>query len=275
MLEQSSFSLKKRLFSNFYKMNSKKLKTRGLLSIVVCLIILAYSCIKDKNEKWIMVEVESISIPNVAYVDDTVSVWLYGYSGAANCFSFGDANLYFQDDTTVIVEAQGVQGLCYEEVPRFSYEHIVVFEEPGVYTFITKRSDRFVEIGKIEIIIYDPEEPYIETVPFKAKVEGVFAPPVAFAEDSVSIYIYGYLGPTDCYIFDNAELHLQNNNNVLIEAFGIQKSGDIVCNNAASLLNYHELIIVFPEPGEYTFVTMLSNGLFELGKIVIEPKPKD
>ena len=257
-------------------MTSKKLKTGVQLLIVVCFIAV-YSCKKLNNDWYFIVEIESTSLPNTAYVGDSVSIFLKGYLGPTSCHIFGGAYLYFQDDTTVVIEAWGTQDdlqfVCYEEESYFDHEVKVLFEEPAEYTVVTMKSDNLVEVGKITIKI-KPDEPIIEKEPFKARIDGAFAQDKAFVDAPIPVYIYGRLGPTSCYTFDYAEFFLQDNRNVLIEAFGILESGDVDCKNTTSIFN-DELSIIFPTPGEYTFVTMWSNTLTELGKIVIEPKPKD
>ena len=258
-------------------MNSKKLKAGVKLLIIACLIIIVYSCIKNKDNPYFLVEIESISAPDVAYAEDSVSVWVKGYIGPTSCFILAsDPYLYFQNDSTIIAEAWGIQDnsqyVCYDEESRFNHEVKVVFDSTGVYTFLTWRSDILVEIGKIEIKIKDPDNPVINTEPFQAKIDNIFTQATAFAFDAVPVYIFGRLGTTSCYIFDYAKFSLQDNNVVLLEAFGIKQSGDIVCTNGIKDFD-HELSVVFEEPGEYTFVTMQSGKLVEVGKILIEPTP--
>ena len=253
-------------------MTSKKLRTDILLLIVVCFTAI-YSCKKFNNDWYFTAEIESISLPNSAYAGDSVSIFLKGYLGPTSCYVFSEAYLGFHDDDTTvfIVEVLGAQVnsqvACYEEESRFNHEIKIYFENTGEYTFVTMQSGNLVELGKIII-----KELGIEQESFIAKIEGVFAPSIAFVDDPVPVHIYGYLGPTSCYTFDYAEFFLQDNNNVLIEAFGILESGDVDCKNTTSIFN-DELNVVFPASGEYTFVTMWSNTLTELGKIVITHKP--
>ena len=260
-------------------MNSKKLKTGIQLLIIACLIFIAYSCIKSNKEPYFIVEVESISLPNTAYAEDTVSIWIEGYLGPTSCYVlYCDPSLYNQNDTTFVIEAWGIQdnsqSFCNEVESRFNHEIKIPFDEPGEYTFLTMQSDKLVELGKIMIEIKSDDDPVIIEEPFTAKIDGIFAQATAFALDTVPVIIFGQLGTTSCYIFDYAEFSLQSDNNVLLEAFGIKQSGDIVCKNATPVFN-HKFTVVFDEPGEYTFVTMQSGKLVEVGKILIEPKPEE
>ena len=259
-------------------MNSKKLIT-GVLLLIIAVCLIAYSCKKFKNESYFIVEVENISVPKTAYVEDTVSVYLYGYLWNS-CHVIYFADFFPQDDdtTTILIKAYGIQDpygyYCEEKRTPFEYEHIITFAGPGEYSFVIMQSEKLVELGKIVIENKsDTTSTIVIENPFMANIDGIFATDTTFALE-VPVHIWGRLGPTSCYIFDKAEYSLQSNNNVLLEVSGIQKSGDIVCKNGTSVFD-HILTVVFPEPGEYTFVNMQSGKLVELGKIVIEANPDE
>jgi len=254
-------------------MNSKKLKTGINLLIITSLIAIAYSCIKGNYEQYFFVEVESISLPTTAYAEDSITIYMRGYM-ANSCHTIYDSFLYPQNDdtTTIVIEVYGVnysQGIvCEEKATLFNHEHVVTFSYPGEYTFVTWQSDSLVEVGKILIRDIN-DDPIIEEEPFIARIDGIFAQSTAFTLDPVPVYVFGRLGPNNCYIFDYAEFYLQDDATVFFEVYGIQKSGDIVCSGGVSDFT-HELTIVFDEPGEYTFVTMQSGKLVEVGKIVVK-----
>ena len=254
-------------------MNSKKLKIGIQLLIIACLIVIAYSCKKFKNEPYFIVEVENISAPKTAYVEDTISVYLYGYMDNS-CYMISNVGFYPQDDdtTTILIEVYGIQDpygyFCEEKRTSFEHEHILTFSGPGEYTFVTMQLGSLVEVGKIVMEIKG-DIPVILEKPFTAKINRIFTSAAAYVGDAILVYVSGRLD-NNCYIVDDAEHELQNNK-VLLKATGVEKYGDINCTGSMRDFT-HELTVVFTEPGEYTFYDYNKPDT-ELGKIEIKTKP--
>ena len=249
-------------------MNFKKLKTGALLLTVVFLIV--YSCVKNTTTPYFLLDIDDITVPEVAYAEDSISVYISGSLNINECQTFVYPVLYQPNDSTIVIDAYGVQD-CWGNESSFTHELTIVLSEAREYTIFSTKSGVLVEIAKI-VAEVKGDDPIINEESFDATIDGIYAPPTAFATDTVPVHIFGRLGVTDCYIFDNAEFYMQDNNIVLLKAKGIQKSGDIVCSAALPVFN-HELSVVFPVSGKYTFVTMQSNKLVEVGKIEISAKP--
>ena len=149
-------------------MYSKKIKTVVQLLIIVGIVAFA-SCKKTSKTEYFRIAVDSMSIQGIVHLDDSVSVFLYGYIGPTQCHVFANDKLFLPTKTIseseykVTIEAFGTQvdGFCGPDSSFFSHEIKLYFTEEqqengmssfgrGVYSFY----DYFkpdVLLGKIEI----------------------------------------------------------------------------------------------------------------------------
>jgi hypothetical protein len=103
---------------------------------------------------------------------------------------------------------------------------------------------------------------------FKIKIDNIYAPDTVNVLDSVRVHLAGYLGPNQCYEFDNA-IFMPNGSDIIVEAYGINTDSGLPCKEGESLLD-HDVAVIFEVTGTYTLKAMHEGSVTATRKIVVE-----
>ena len=105
---------------------------------------------------------------------------------------------------------------------------------------------------------------------FSITIDRITMPDKVHVMDSFKIHLYGYIGPTQCYVFDGVNfltVETRAPNEIFLEAVGKQNTKD--CGGGESLLD-DEIVAWFKELGEFIFYDINKPDV-ELGRIVVIP----
>jgi len=105
---------------------------------------------------------------------------------------------------------------------------------------------------------------------FSIIIDKISIPDTVHISDSFNVHLYGYIGPTKCYVFEGANfltIDTRAQNEIFIEAIGKQNTKD--CGGGDSILD-DEIVVWFKELGEFIFYDINKQDV-ELGRIVVIP----
>ena len=93
---------------------------------------------------------------------------------------------------------------------------------------------------------------------FVITIDNLYAPETVTAlKDTVNVHLQGYIGPTDCQVFDRAVFQFSGEK-IIVVAVGKDKQKKGNCKPQESRLD-NVVRIIIPYPGVYTFYALNEN----------------
>ena len=104
--------------------------------------------------------------------------------------------------------------------------------------------------------------------PYLIKIDSLHAPDTVNLKTLFNIQIYGYVGPSKCYMFEKAYNFTNEQNEITIEAWGKYTYYGDPCVEEKIFMDY-KVELAVSAPGNYTIKGVQPNGTFAEKKLVV------
>ncbi|HUX96201.1 MAG TPA: hypothetical protein VMV47_10760 [Bacteroidales bacterium] len=105
--------------------------------------------------------------------------------------------------------------------------------------------------------------------PYLIKIDSLHAPDTVNVKTLFTIEIYGYVGPSKCYMFEKAYNHTNDQNEITIEAWGRYAYYGDPCEEGIIMMD-HNVELTVSSPGKYVIKGVQANGYFAEKNLVVK-----